>query len=116
MDCTDTVLICFACDPTGGFDRGNHKKKHTLLKVQEIIEKEQHANEFEIKILESINTLESKVNGLHNSMHCSSQESEAKIGSLEDKFGDRLNTLEERFSKVEGLLEQLLSQRMLAES
>jgi len=109
-------LLCFACDPIGGFDRGSHKKKHTLLKVREITEEGHGANESESKILESINTLESKVNGqlagLHNSMHYSSQESEAKIGSLEDKFGGRLNALEERFSRVEGLLEQLLSQRM----
>ena len=71
------------CDPPGGFSKDPHKWEHTLLRVQAIIKAEAPQPESEINKLNS------------------------KFGT----FDERLRALEDRFSRVEEMLEKVLTQK-----
>ena len=119
------MLVCADCDPPGGFDKGAHEKEHSLLNVRAMDEEEEEVDD--IKILGSINESGAKVDGKLVSLHESlstlqggvdtlDKRINTKIASLDDKFGERLKAMEQRFSRVEELLEVISGQRAVTDS
>jgi hypothetical protein len=79
-----------------------HKWDHTLLKVREIVTAKAVQSEVS-KLHDSVKALDSKVDGKLVDLQ----------GSLKNQFDERVKALEDRFSRVEGMLEKILSQNAI---
>lgn len=101
------------CDPPGGFDKGDHKKEHSLLKVQETAGTAKETREEAAEDGKPPNSaLESKAGGEPVDLQSSLQGFADKIRSLDDK----LTAMDLRSSRIEEKLDKLLLQRAGAES
>jgi len=119
IDCPDTVLVCYTCDPLGGFDKGKHKRDHTLLKVTTLVEGEKTTGDSS-EVIKSVNTLESKVEGrfkeLGTSLRSLQSVLDNKMTPPNASLDQRLKDMEDRFSRLEGLLEKFLVKETGAEA
>ena len=117
------------CDPVGGFDRGHHKKDHTLVGIRAETTKNSPSGEDKDNVvLSSISNLESKVQARLSNMESTI---DGRIGGLKQEFIGRTDGLEkpiherfealdgrfkamdERFTRIEQLLERLFSERSI---
>jgi len=113
------------CDPAGGFDKGNHKKEHTLLSVHKQAEEDDTPEE-ENRVLQSIEMLESKMRGKLSELEATLDSLDDRIGAMDNRFSERMNAaderidekfkaMDERFTRIEQLLEKILVGRFVGQ-
>lgn len=111
-------MICTFCDPNGGFDKGKHKREHTLLSVRRIHEEESTEDD-DNKVLNTVKALEQRVDGKLSELEATLNTLDDRIGVLDERFTERMGSMDDRiearframddrFSRIEDLLEKLL--------
>jgi hypothetical protein len=117
----DATLICMFCDPVGGFDKGQHKREHTLLSVRKGSGDKEGDGKGD-EVLKTISALETKVDSKLSEMEVTFGSLDARIGAINDRLTERMNAtdeninqkliaLDEKFTRIEKLLEKLLTDR-----
>jgi hypothetical protein len=115
----ETTLICIFCDPPGGFNKGKHTQEHMLLSVRSKSE-EKNEDDKDKKVLDTISGLETKVDSKLSEMEATLHSLDDRIGAVDGLLTDRMNAvdekidqkfqiMDEKFSRIERLLENLLS-------
>lgn len=125
MKLEGNILICMLCDPAGGFDKGNHKKEHTLLSVRNQADEEDTPEE-ENRVIQSIEMLESKMHGKLSELEATLGSLDGRLGTMEVGFRERMDAADERmdekfkamndrFTRIELLLEKVLTGRFVGQ-